>query len=110
MSAMGDKKLDAGKKKKQFKGSNSGSADWQAVTPAILVAAIAAVARAGGALRFGYSRDGGVFALGVMGDGEPYTLWERDPAQLDITLGELTEYFTDMVKTTDVTPERKKPM
>lgn len=96
MSAMGDKKLDDRDKKRRFRGKSQSSADWTGVDAAIVCRAIASVARTGGALRFGYSRDGGVFAIGVLGDGEPYTLWERDAEQVNITLKELSEHFDDM--------------
>ena len=108
MSAMGDKKIDDRDKKRRFRGQSQGNADWAGVDAAILCRAIASVARTGGALRLGYSRDGGVFAIGVLGDGDPYTLWERDVDQVNITLKELGEHFDEMEAPTDSTPERKK--
>lgn len=48
-------------------------ADWIAVDPVLLQQAIAAWASQDGALRFGYTRDGGAFSIGVYGDGEPHT-------------------------------------
>jgi hypothetical protein len=39
-------------------------------TPGWVVAAIAAVSDAGGAIQFGYSRDGGVFTIVILLDGE----------------------------------------
>ena len=110
MSAMGDKKLDDRDKKRQFRGQANTTADWAGVDATTVLRAIASVARTGGALRFGYSRDGGVYAVGVLGDGEPYTLWERDAAQLDITLRELAEYFDDMeVSTAPSSSPKKRP-
>lgn len=48
-------------------------ADWISVDPVLLQQAIAAWAAQDGALRFGYSRDGGAFSIGVYGDGDPHT-------------------------------------
>jgi hypothetical protein len=54
---------------------SSGGADWNSANAQLLVRAIERVALSGGALRFGYTRDGGAYAIGVYGDGEPYTLY-----------------------------------
>lgn len=49
-------------------------ADWGSVDADYIRSAIATAARTGGALRFGYTSDGGAYALGIYGDGEkPYT-------------------------------------
>ena len=48
---------------------NSKKADWIRADAAQLQETIAAVAKTGGALRLGYSRDGGAYAIGVYGDG-----------------------------------------
>jgi len=57
-------------------GTNS-PADWGAQDAGTILRAIEVVAKQGGALRFGYTRDGGAYAIGVMGDGEPYTEYLR---------------------------------
>jgi hypothetical protein len=41
--------------------------------PEMLQYTITAVAQKGGALRLGYTRDGGAYAIGIYGDGDPYT-------------------------------------
>lgn len=48
-------------------------ADWSSADPGLLRDVITAVTRTGGALRFGYSQDGGAYSMGVYGDGEPFT-------------------------------------
>jgi len=55
---------------------NSGAttpADWSGVDGEIISKAIAAIAGHGGALRLGYTRDGGAYSIGFYGDGEPFT-------------------------------------
>jgi hypothetical protein len=54
---------------------NGNVADWTSVDADAVIAAISAAALVGGALRFGYTRDGGAYAIGVYGDGDPYTLY-----------------------------------
>jgi hypothetical protein len=64
-------------------------ADYQTVNPDCILAAIVAVARAGGALRFGYTRDGGAYAIGVYGDDSPYTDYIKPNEGID-------EYLMDI--------------
>jgi len=48
-------------------------ADWASVDGTLLSKAVAALAGLGGALRLGYTRDGGAYAIGIYGDGDPFT-------------------------------------
>jgi hypothetical protein len=49
-------------------------ADWSSVDNEAISTAISAVGSIGGALRFGYSRDGGAYSIGVYGmETQPYT-------------------------------------
>ena len=52
-------------------------ADWNTVNSQLLQGAIASVAGGGGAIRFGYTRDGGAYSIGILGDGDPYTEYLR---------------------------------
>jgi hypothetical protein len=52
---------------------NEQVADWAAASPELLQAVIANATQGDGAIRFGYSRDGGAYSVGVYGDGEPFT-------------------------------------
>jgi hypothetical protein len=53
------------------------SADWTSIPADLLQQAIATITGAQGAIRFGYTRDGGAYAVGILGDGEPYTEYLR---------------------------------
>jgi hypothetical protein len=53
--------------------SKTHEADWGDANAELLQGVIALVCTDGRAIRFGYSRDGGAFAIGVYGDGKPYT-------------------------------------
>lgn len=63
--------------------SSGGAADWSSADALVLQRAIRVVADMGGALRLGYTRDGGAYAVGIYGDGEPFT--EYVPPSEDIT-------------------------
>lgn len=73
-------------------------ADWMSVNAELLVHAIATVSFTGGALRFGYTRDGGAYAVGVYGDGpEPYTDYIRPGEGVDEYLAELIRDWQEHV-------------
>jgi len=62
---------------------NGAPADWAGANAELIRSAICAAAFVGGAIRFGYSRDGGAYAVGIYGDGEPYTEFVRPMEDLD---------------------------
>lgn len=67
--------------------------DWRHVDAEVLKWALHIVGACDGALRLGYSRDGGMFATGVYGDGEPYTDYTRTAQETTDYLTELGDYF-----------------
>jgi hypothetical protein len=66
-------------------------ADYASVNPEILQRAICTVAVQGGALRLGYTSDGGAYSVGVYGDGDPYTDYLK-PAE------DIEQYFKNMIE------------
>lgn len=68
-------------------------ADYDEADAAKLRRAISAAASVGGALRFGYSRDGGAYAVGIYGDGDPYTEFVRPSEDFDLFLDEIVDLF-----------------
>lgn len=68
---------------RRVKRNDADGADWNNVNPALLMTAIGVVALRGGALRLGYTRDGGAYSIGVYGDGEPYTDYVRPNEDID---------------------------
>jgi len=93
MSANGDRNLDKGKKKRRYEEAPSGNADWARIDHNVLSTAIATVTATGCAIRFGYSRDGGAYAIGIVGDGDPYTVWGASDEATEQKLTELAESF-----------------
>lgn len=70
-------------------------ADWGTADPKVVLRAIEVVSKAGGALRFGYTRDGGSYAIGILGDGDPYTDYVRPTDDLGAYLEGLIEDWGD---------------
>jgi hypothetical protein len=70
--------------------------DIEQIDPAVLLSTIAAVVRIEGALRLGVSRDGGAFAIGIYGDGDPYTEYVGADEDINEYLGKLREYLDSL--------------
>jgi len=70
--------------------------DIQQIDPAVLVSVLVAVVRLEGALRIGVSRDGGAFAFGIYGDGDPYTEYCGSDEDVNDYLRALTEYLDSL--------------
>ena len=81
---------------RRFRRGEQSTADYGTVDPELLRSAIAAAASTGGALRFGYSRDGGAYAIGIYGDGEPYTEFVRPSEDMSGFLRQVEELFLDL--------------
>jgi len=58
-------------------------ASWLSADAELLRQAVVAVTEQGGAIRFGYTKAGGAFAIGFLGDGEPYTDYVRPTDDID---------------------------
>ena len=110
MSAMGDRGLDKKPKKRRYTEESTGVADWASVNPEQLRATIVAVTRDGSAIRFGYSRDGGAYAIGLYEQGEHYTIWCSPHEDLDIKLRSIEQSFLDGPSPEPSESPRKKPM
>lgn len=74
---------------------NSGQpVDWSAVDSNVIAGLVIAVTSQGGAVRFGLSRDGTALAVGILGDGEPYTEWFRPSDDIEANLVEMAQRWT----------------
>lgn len=74
--------------------AKKGTMSWEDVNAEDLKALIIAATEAGGAIRFGASRDGGALALGVYGDGdEAYTLYAPDSEEIAKHLSGLIDVY-----------------
>lgn len=55
----------------------------------VIAGLVIAVTGQGGAVRFGVSRDGTALAVGILGDGDPYTEWFRPSDDIEKGLIEM---------------------
>lgn len=93
----GRNESDAERRRRERKSreSSAGGADWGNINPQLLAAVIAAVTVGGGAIRFGYTRDGGAYSVGLYGSGEPSTDYIRPNEDIE---GYLTGVLEDYAK------------
>lgn len=70
------------------------TADWVNADAQMLLYAVAAIAARGGALRLGYTRDGGAYAIGVYGDGDPFTEYVRPSEDINVYLRGIIEDYS----------------
>lgn len=68
-------------------------ADWSKASADLIHACICAVTRQGGALRFGYTSDGGAYAVGVYGDGAPFTDYLKPGEDVDAYLEDMLRAY-----------------
>jgi len=59
----------------------------------VLLEAINAALRASGAVRIGATRDGGAWAIGIYGDGEPFTEYIGADEDINTYFGNLAKYY-----------------
>jgi hypothetical protein len=89
------KKAEETRRRRVNRSTNGTVADWETVSGELLLKAIATVARMGGALRLGYTRDGGAYAIGIYGDGEPFTEYVPPDESVDELMKGIIEDYGD---------------
>lgn len=89
MSNKKGSELDAIRARRAKRGTTE-VADWGTVNTELLRDAIAVVAARGGALRFGYTRDGGAYAIGVYISNDKWTEYIRPHEDID-------QYLTGLI-------------
>lgn len=66
-------------------------ADWGTITPKVLVDLVQVVAGLSGAVRLGYTRDGGAYSVGIYLDDDRETFYCRPSDDLDDFVNRLTD-------------------
>lgn len=90
-----DKRNEQKSRRSKETNASGETADWTNAEPTLVVQAIAIVAYHGGALRFGYTRDGGAYCIGILGDGEPYNEYTKPNEDINTALSDLIRRWTD---------------
>lgn len=89
-----DKKSKGRERRFQRFTKDQREADWATVDMAQIQETIVKVTKVGGAIRFGYTADGGAYALGIYGDGAaPYTEYVRPGEDIEAILADLGSVF-----------------
>jgi hypothetical protein len=74
-------------------GRRGGTADWANATPELVLRLVCVVGVAGGAVRLGYTRDGGAYSIGIYLGSDSKTYYCNEEDGINETVRELTEYF-----------------
>ena len=77
-------------------------ADWASASPEVVLGAIVAVTNEGAALRFGYTRDGGSYAVGVLDGDSKVTEYVRESEDVNQYLRDLTQDFAEPIGGTEL--------
>jgi hypothetical protein len=72
-----------------------GTADWALADSALLIKVICKVGIKHGAIRLGYTRDGGAYSVGVYAGDEYFTDYVRPGEDIDAYLQDLLQSFED---------------
>lgn len=83
-------------KSRGLKRNRGAVADWASVDSELIRDAITAAGVRGGALRFGYTSDGGAFSIGIYGDGSPYNEYCRPSEDVEQLLRDVIELFSEL--------------
>jgi len=71
----------------------SGVADWMNADPTLMLELVNVVANEHGAVRYGYTRDGGAYSIGIYLGGESKTYYCNEAEGINESIRELIEYF-----------------
>lgn len=82
----------------------SGSANWSDATSELVISLIDAVTSRGGAVRFGYTRDGGAYALGLYYGGESTSEYCRPSEDVNEFMRRWIEFYKNMPYTGGKSP------
>jgi len=72
---------------------NRGVCDYAEMDPGLVLRVLCAITARGCAVQFGYTRDGGAYAIRIVGDGEPYTEFIKPTEDVRLALSGLAEDF-----------------
>ena len=84
----------------------TGIADWANADPRVICDLVAKVTSRGGAVRFGYTRDGGAYAVGFYYGQDSKTVYCRPGEDLDQFLKDWQRFYEDLPNTGGRSPEQ----
>jgi len=92
-----DRRRAAFEKRQNKSGAPKGgaAADWASVSAEQLQRTVAAITRTGDAIRLGYTRDGGAYAVALLHNGESHTDYVSPNDDIDGYLKGLEDDYTE---------------
>lgn len=72
-----------------------GVADWHNANPEIVLRLVCVVSVQGGAVRYGYTRDGGAYSIGIYLGDDSQTYYCNEKDGIDATVKDLISYFEE---------------
>lgn len=85
---------------------SSGGADWGSVEPGLLARLVSTVTSRGGAVRFGYTRDGGAYAVGFYYGGESTSEYCRPSEDISAFLEEWVSFYEELPASGGKSPQQ----
>jgi hypothetical protein len=82
------------------------TADWGSADAQALVKLVETASKKGGAVRLGYTRDGGAYAIGVYCGSNYFTDYVRPSEDIDQYLKDLTASFEDYDGSAEAEPKK----
>jgi len=82
--------------RRQYERAQRSAVDILGINGDIFLKCLEVVCSHEGALRVGLSRDGGAYAIGIYGDGDPYTEYVGAGEDINEYLATLAEYFREL--------------
>jgi len=97
IQAQSTRKIQAAAKKAlpTNKRSGHGVADWANANPTLVLELVTVVGFQGGAVRYGYTKDGGAYSIGLYLGDQSKTYYCNESEGIDDTIKELIQYFKD---------------
>jgi hypothetical protein len=92
--------LQQGLRRPKGAGNVGNVADWKSIDSVLLQNVVAMASFKGGALRLGYTRDGGAYAIGVYAANEYFTDYVRPGEDIEGYLNSLLESFAEYTPST----------
>lgn len=86
-------KAEAKKALPKTSGRSGSVADWHNANAALVLQLVCDVAMEGGAVRYGYTREGGAYSIGLYLGDDSKTYYCNDAEGINDQLQELIEYF-----------------
>lgn len=102
-----NERIPSGFKRPNMGEQNGNVADWTTANPKLFLELVATAGSKGAALRFGYTRDGGAYSIGVYLGADYFTDYVRPSEDVDTYLETLLESFREWTPSVTEAPKKR---